>query len=92
MQAFRHGVRFVNGFSKDRGGRGGRPPGFLLMTTAHRSVSGTWDLWGVFVFSHGWTWLFWGLITALGLNVWASTAGLVLLISGASVSPSAAPS
>lgn len=52
------------------------------LTTARRSVHGTWDLWGFFAFSHGWTWLFWGLIIGLGLNVWASTTGLVFLVLG----------
>ena len=52
------------------------------LPTARRSVHGTWDLWGFFAFSHGWTWLFWGLIIGLGLNVWASTTGLVFLVLG----------
>jgi membrane protease YdiL (CAAX protease family) len=39
-------------------------------------------LWGFFAFSHGWTWLFWGLIIGLGLNVWASATGLVFLVLG----------
>ena len=57
-------------------------PAAAPLTTARRSVSGMWDLWGFFAFSHGWTWLFWGLIIGLGLNVWASTTGLVFLVLG----------
>lgn len=57
-------------------------PASAPLPTARRSVHGTWDLWGFFAFSHGWTWLFWGLIIGLGLNVWASTTGLVFLVLG----------
>jgi len=40
------------------------------------------DLWGFFAFSHGWTWLFWGLAIVLDLNVWQSSMGTALLVLG----------
>jgi len=42
-------------------------------TTASRqeTASGSRDLWGFLAFSHGWTWLFWGVVVAAGANVWA---------------------
>ena len=54
----------------------------LPRTTAQRPAPDTADLWGFFAFSHGWTWVFWGLIILLGLDVWATTAGIVLLVLG----------
>lgn len=51
-------------------------------TADRRPAGGARDLWGFLAFSHGWTWLFWGLIIGLGLNVWASTTGLVFLVLG----------
>jgi len=52
------------------------------LTTAQRPVSGTTDLWGFFAFSHGWTWVFWGLILVLELDVWQSSLGTALLALG----------
>lgn len=37
------------------------------------------DLWGFFVFSHGWTWGWWGLLIAYDLPVWDSWDGMALL-------------
>ena len=31
---------------------------------------GDGDLWGFLAFSHGWTWLFWGVVVASGADVW----------------------
>lgn len=40
------------------------------------------DLWGFFAFSHGWTWLFWGLVILWGVNVWESPWAIVLFAIG----------
>src|SRR6056297_3219149 len=39
-------------------------------TTATVSPAGTGDLWGFLAFSHGWTWLFWGIVVWQGVDVW----------------------
>ncbi len=39
-------------------------------------------MWGFLAFSHGWTWVFWGVIVALGVDVWSSSLATTLLIVG----------
>jgi CAAX amino terminal protease family. len=51
-------------------------------TAAHGSCRGWSDVWGFLAFSHGWTWVFWGVIVALGVDVWHSSLGTTLLIVG----------
>jgi membrane protease YdiL (CAAX protease family) len=40
------------------------------------------DLWGFFVFSHVWTWLFWSIAALWGEDVWTSPAWLLLFLGG----------
>lgn len=51
-------------------------------TAATVQPAGTTDLWGFFAFSHGWTWLFWGAVIALGANVWDVPSATALLFIG----------
>lgn len=51
-------------------------------TATVRPVAGGTDVWGFLAFSHGWTWLFWGTVVALGLNVWEIPAATALLFLG----------
>jgi len=39
-------------------------------TTATVSPAGNGDVWGFLAFSHGWTWLFWGIVVWQGVDVW----------------------
>ena len=43
---------------------------------------GASDLWGFLAFSHGWTWLFWGIVVAWGANVWESPGALAIFAIG----------
>lgn len=45
-------------------------------------AAGAADLWGFLVFSHGWTWLFWGVVIVLERNVWAAPEATALLFVG----------
>lgn len=45
------------------------------------SLSQYTDLWGFFLFSHGWTWVFWGVIVVAGWDPFA-TPGVVFLVLG----------
>jgi membrane protease YdiL (CAAX protease family) len=45
-------------------------------------VSGNGDLWGFLAFSHGWTWLFWGIIVWRGVDIWATPWAIALLAAG----------
>jgi membrane protease YdiL (CAAX protease family) len=40
------------------------------------------DLWGFLAFSHGWTWLFWGIVVVWGANVWDSPGALAIFAIG----------
>lgn len=52
-------------------------------TTAARGSSRGWsDVWGFLAFSHGWTWVFWGTIVVLGVDVWSSPLATTLLVVG----------
>ena len=51
-------------------------------TAAIPSRSGAADLWGFLAFSHGWTWLFWGIVVLWGANVWDSPVALALFAIG----------
>jgi membrane protease YdiL (CAAX protease family) len=35
-----------------------------------KTAMGSRDLWGFLAFSHGWTWLCWGVVVASGAHVW----------------------
>ncbi len=41
------------------------------------------DIWGLLLFSHGWTWLFWGVIVVVGWDPFV-TPGVLLLVLGGS--------
>jgi membrane protease YdiL (CAAX protease family) len=52
-------------------------------TTATRQPpGGASDLWGFLAFSHGWTWLFWGIVVLLGVDVWSSSLAMTLFALG----------
>lgn len=51
-------------------------------TTATVPPSGTADLWGFLAFSHGWTWLFWGIVVWQGVDVWGTPWAMALLAIG----------
>ena len=51
-------------------------------TATVRPRPGAVDLWGFLAFSHGWTWLFWGLVVVWGVDLWASTGALALFAVG----------
>ena len=51
-------------------------------TTTTVPVSGNGDLWGFLAFSHGWTWLFWGIIVWRGVDIWATSWAIALLAVG----------
>lgn len=65
-----------------------RPPpgsssdGSAVPSTATEPVRGAGDLWGFLAFSHGWTWLFWGILVARGADVWSSPWATALLAIG----------
>lgn len=44
--------------------------------------AGAADLWGFLAFSHGWTWLFWGIVVLWGETVWDSSVALALFAIG----------
>jgi len=52
------------------------------ITTAEKTPSGSADLWGFLAFSHGWTWLCWGLVIARGVDVWQSPGAIALFAVG----------
>lgn len=49
---------------------------------SNKLVTGTADLWGFLAFSHGWTWLFWGILIASDLPMWESPTAVALLALG----------
>lgn len=51
-------------------------------TAARRPSGGASDLWSFFTFSHGWTWLFWGAVIVLGVDVWSSSRAMALFAVG----------
>jgi membrane protease YdiL (CAAX protease family) len=51
-------------------------------TTATVPPSGTADLWGFLAFSHGWTWVFWGIVVWWGVDVWSTPWALALFAVG----------
>ncbi|NBC16776.1 MAG: CPBP family intramembrane metalloprotease [Bacteroidetes bacterium] len=51
-------------------------------TAAQRTPSGAADLWGFLAFSHGWTWLFWGIIVWQGVDVWSTPWAMALFAIG----------
>ena len=51
-------------------------------TTTSVQPTGTRDLWGFFAFSHGWTWLFWGIILWQGVDVWSTPWATALFAVG----------
>jgi len=51
-------------------------------TATRQSSDGAGDLWGFFAFSHGWTWLFWGIVIVLGVDVWNSSRAMALFAVG----------
>jgi len=54
----------------------------MSTTSAAPPRRGASDLWGFLAFSHGWTWLFWGIVVAWGANVWESSVALTLFAIG----------
>jgi len=44
-------------------------------------ASGT-DLWGFFAFSHGWTWLCWGVVAVWGVELWTSPPAMAVFAIG----------
>lgn len=40
------------------------------------------DLWGFLAFSHGWTWLFWGIVVWQGVDVWGTPWAMTLFAIG----------
>lgn len=53
-----------------------------VRTTANRAPTRASDLWGFLAFSHGWTWLFWGLVVGQGVDVWSTPWALALFAVG----------
>jgi len=51
-------------------------------TTATGTPVGNGDLWGFLAFSHGWTWLFWGIVVWQGANVWGTPWAMALFAIG----------
>jgi membrane protease YdiL (CAAX protease family) len=51
-------------------------------TTANQPPSGPADLWGFLAFSHGWTWLFWGIVVGQGMDVWQTPWAMALFALG----------
>jgi len=51
-------------------------------TTATVSPAGNGDLWGFLAFSHGWTWLFWGIVVWQGVDVWNTPWAMALFAIG----------
>lgn len=52
-------------------------------TTAVRGSSRGWsDVWGFLAFSHGWTWVFWGVVILWGVDVWDSMGATALFAVG----------
>lgn len=60
--------------------------------TGQRPPAGSWDLWGFFAFSYGWTWLLWGLAIRFDVNVWQSPMATALLVLGGLGLPLGVPS
>ncbi|HKL89108.1 MAG TPA: type II CAAX endopeptidase family protein [Salinibacter sp.] len=54
----------------------------MSTTSADSPRRGASDLWGFLAFSHGWTWLFWGIVVAWGANVWESSIALAIFAIG----------
>jgi len=54
----------------------------MSTTSAAPPRRGASDLWGFLAFSHGWTWLFWGIVVAWGANVWDSSGALAIFAIG----------
>jgi membrane protease YdiL (CAAX protease family) len=51
-------------------------------TTAIVPPVGSVDLWGFLAFSHGWTWLFWGIVVVRGVDVWNTPWAMTLFAIG----------
>lgn len=51
-------------------------------TTATVPPAGNGDLWGFLAFSHGWTWGFWGIVVAAGVDVWSTPWAMALFAIG----------
>ncbi|PQJ34318.1 hypothetical protein BSZ35_06640 [Salinibacter sp. 10B] len=51
-------------------------------TTSSVQPTGTADLWGFLAFSHGWTWLFWGIIVWQEVDVWSTPWAMTLFAIG----------
>lgn len=52
-------------------------------TTSARGSSRGWaDVWGFLAFSHGWTWVFWGVVILWGVDVWNSMGATALFAVG----------